>query len=267
MAAHIDAPYFFGADRFHVPQWLLAVMVFSGLFQPEFVHQVQVVAYIHRWQDPLGTAGGDFVYWNDASGTLERIRSTPRSGSGVDGSKTVHAATVFRPNVHPPFLDKSKSTVLRFEEASGADTNSLEDARGRWSVSSDGRELQAYNTSDLRFSVVYRARCFADDASRDRFAQQRREGGPSGDGDMIPLDTILRRLTDGLVARSAVTQERVSQLAPIDLAFLLIDSYVKYPLAGSDLAFVPLNYCAAKMLPNVPSLLHSVLDAVCETHN
>lgn len=42
VAAHIDADYFWGADRFHVPQWLLAVMTFSGLWQDRFVDQVQV---------------------------------------------------------------------------------------------------------------------------------------------------------------------------------------------------------------------------------
>lgn len=41
---HIDAPYFWGASRFDVPQWLLAVMVFSGIYTERFVHQVQVRA-------------------------------------------------------------------------------------------------------------------------------------------------------------------------------------------------------------------------------
>jgi hypothetical protein len=39
---HLDAPYFWGASRFEFPQWLLATMVFSGLFQDRFIHQVQV---------------------------------------------------------------------------------------------------------------------------------------------------------------------------------------------------------------------------------
>ena len=39
---HLDAPYFWGASRVSVPQWLLVTMVFSGLFQDKFVDQVQV---------------------------------------------------------------------------------------------------------------------------------------------------------------------------------------------------------------------------------
>lgn len=38
---HIDGAYFWGATRFQFPQWLLAVMVWSGLFADRFVDQVQ----------------------------------------------------------------------------------------------------------------------------------------------------------------------------------------------------------------------------------
>ena len=53
MPLHIDAPYFLGASRFIYPQWLLAVMVMSGLFEEQFIHQVQVVAYFHEWASGL----------------------------------------------------------------------------------------------------------------------------------------------------------------------------------------------------------------------
>jgi hypothetical protein len=45
VALHIDGAYFVGATRFEYPQWLLAAMVFSGLFADDFVDQVQVVGY------------------------------------------------------------------------------------------------------------------------------------------------------------------------------------------------------------------------------
>lgn len=48
VAVHIDSPYFWGASRFTFPQWLLVAMVFSGLFADKFVHQVQVVGYLHQ---------------------------------------------------------------------------------------------------------------------------------------------------------------------------------------------------------------------------
>lgn len=46
VAQHLDAPYYFGANRFRFPQWLLVAMTFSGLFQEEFVDQVSVASYV-----------------------------------------------------------------------------------------------------------------------------------------------------------------------------------------------------------------------------
>ena len=42
MAIHLDAVYFTWATRFHYPQWLLAVMAFSGAYKHDFVDQIQV---------------------------------------------------------------------------------------------------------------------------------------------------------------------------------------------------------------------------------
>lgn len=39
VATHVDGVYFWGATRREFPQWLLACMMFSGLFQDEFIHQ------------------------------------------------------------------------------------------------------------------------------------------------------------------------------------------------------------------------------------
>jgi hypothetical protein len=69
VAAHLDAPYFWGANRFRFPQWLLVSMVFSGLFQEQFIDQIQVVSYLHEWEkDGVSPGdGGDFVYYSNSS--------------------------------------------------------------------------------------------------------------------------------------------------------------------------------------------------------
>lgn len=39
-------------------------MVFSGLFQDRFIDQVQIVAYLHEWNNQgVANSGGEFVYW------------------------------------------------------------------------------------------------------------------------------------------------------------------------------------------------------------
>ena len=69
VSVHVDSPYFWGASRYHFPQWLLVCMVFSGLFQDIFVDQVQVVAYFHDWGtnssdlNSKSKKGGQFVYY------------------------------------------------------------------------------------------------------------------------------------------------------------------------------------------------------------
>jgi hypothetical protein len=46
VATHVDGAYFMGATRKQVPQWLLACMVFSGLFRDKFVDQVLITTYL-----------------------------------------------------------------------------------------------------------------------------------------------------------------------------------------------------------------------------
>eukprot|EP00759_Apiculatamorpha_spiralis_P054425 PhF_6_TR6933/c0_g1_i1/m.10148 len=77
VATHVDAVYFRHASRFHIPQWLLAVLHFSGLAKEEFVDQVQIVAYYHKWQDERA---GKFLFWNDPE-TLQPQISLPLSRS------------------------------------------------------------------------------------------------------------------------------------------------------------------------------------------
>jgi hypothetical protein len=191
VALHIDAPYFWGASRFEVsispttshappdrcppkfPQWLLAVMVFSGLFQERMIDQIQVrhsnasirgvkrspshakprsrgaqvVGYFHKWNDTRRERQGEFVFWNEntlhptrlppepragarrpplAAPRVHRISVTRLAGNVVDGSKTVHAASIYYPDRKAPVLSKAKENSLRFV------------GNDRWEVVSNG---------------------------------------------------------------------------------------------------------------------------------
>lgn len=258
VAAHTDAPYFWGADRFTVPQWLLAVMVASNLFSQQFIDQVQVVAYIHRWHDDNHSKAGEFAYWADGSGVPAYVPAEPLSGSAVDGSKVVHAAAVFQPGVRPPVLDKSKRNMLHFAPAaSSSGSGGVQD--GSWLLLSDEEEVQRYATDELRFSVVYRARCFESEAAKHAYAGQDR-GNATHTGDMMPLEDILETLSEDMVLRRVVSDRReLSRLSRLDLALKLLDTYIKYPL--SHTAAVPVNYCALKLV--LPPALAWPLDYVC----
>lgn len=95
VAAHLDAPYFWGANRFRFPQWLLVSMVFSGLFQDKFIDQIQVVGYLHEWRKDINPReGGDFVYYANSS-YVGKVESKPGSGTIVDGSKVNYSRCLF----------------------------------------------------------------------------------------------------------------------------------------------------------------------------
>ena len=170
---------------------LLAVMVFSGLFEEEFIDQVQVVGYFHQWEATPERAGR-FVLWQNSSELPIGTDPHPGSGSAVDGSKTVHASSVYHPEAAfeqaaagellgrgLPAIDKSKGAELRYtgegdrwELVQRAARAAEEEVRAR------------YHTDDLRFSIVYRARCFASAADVQRHADQQPE-------DIMSLQNIL----------------------------------------------------------------------------
>jgi hypothetical protein len=114
VAMHLDAPYFWGATRFDLPQWLLATMVFSGLFQDRFVDQIQAVAYVHDWsaRDLVSgrrstDEGGEFVYFPDNT-TVGSVSPIYRSGTFVDGSKVLHAAQVIHNRLSHYYIPHSR---------------------------------------------------------------------------------------------------------------------------------------------------------------
>lgn len=242
VATHIDGAYFWGATRKEIPQWLLACMVFSGLFQDRFIDQVQVVAYLHKWA-PEETTGGVFVHYNTASDEPERMVPLPRSAALIDGSKTIHAALVYRPDVAAPTLDKNQQNELRYV---GDET---------WHLMVGEKVSRVFSTDELRMSIVYRARCFSSEEDRDRFYNL-------PDEHILPLEDILAELQAALVRRGKYTAQALHAMPRLDLALTLIDSYIAYPLPSAGTALIPFNYCfLGKMWPGV---LDRLLHYVCE---
>jgi len=232
--AHLDGVWFRGASRFHVPQWLLAVMAFSGLFADRFVDQVQLVAYFHEWEDPDGARGGAFAHWAARDGRAATLAARPGSGNAMDGSKTVHAATLFEPRAAAPALDKSARHALVFN-ASAA----------RWALESGGRPrgaALAWTEQQLRFSVVYRARCFGSERERADFAAAlaAREGLMD-----LERDILLPLMAEAVRRRAAPSLAALRALPRLELGLKLIDVFVHYPRPR---AWVPFNYCALPRL-------------------
>ena len=245
VAAHIDGAYFWGATRFQFPQWLLAAMVYSGLWQDQFVDQVQIVAYYHDWSEvDIKDVGGRFFYWNQSDGKSFSIPPTSLAGSAVDGSKTVHAASVYRPDVSAPHLNKDHTNILEFVEG---ETWLL-----RASIGTSEERNYTYHTRDLRMSVVYRARCFENEDRAELFQGR---GGP----ELLDLDSILKIFAKDLTQRGKLSHEDdIEHMPRLDLAMLIIKTYIQYPF--SRISWFPFNFCALDRL--VP-VLRPMLSCIC----
>lgn len=252
---HVDGVYFWGATRFEFPQWLLAVMLFSGAFRERFVHQVQVVGYLHARYEP--SSAGEFLWWGPEA--VRRTAPLPRSGTVVDGSRTVHAAAAYRPEAGPPPIDKDLETAL------------VHVGEGRWELRAESRTVRTYSEDELRISIVYRAHCFQDadeaamfhatlplkPASHARAADGRQPPEPPEGLRRLSLDDVMATLRADLARRN---KPMPAGLMPYEIAMRLLREYVRYPPPPG--AWLPFNYCA---LGGLVPRLKPALRWVCAT--
>jgi len=203
LAVHTDVPEFRGANRKLLPQWLLVVMHHSGLFEEYRMPIATAIAWFHDCD------GGELAYW-PAGATAEprRHRVAYNTAMVLDTDSTFHGVERIA-NVEPGELPRIRhGTTL--------------DALGNreWALrAADGSELARYRWDELRFSVSWKAYCFADDDERVAWRDH---------ADDLTVDLILDRLVDDLVARGRVEPDVARDDA---LGQLLIDEYIRFPNA------------------------------------
>ncbi len=194
LALHTDVPEFRGVNRKRYPQWLIVVMHHSGLFD--------------RWRMPIATGityfgpgeGGDLAFYPDGPDAPARTLAPRHNTAVVLDTDTVFHGVDRVPETQPlPPLEPGFE--LRFDEADG-----------RWRLSSEAGELARYRWDEIRFSVSWKAYCYADEEER-RVVEEHR--------DDLELDFVLGRLLDDL--------GRVRPSDDTELGKLLIDAYVRFP--------------------------------------
>jgi hypothetical protein len=203
LAVHTDVPEFRGADRKHLPQWLLVVMHHSGLFE--------------RWRLPIATGiawfhdseHGALAFWPEgptAPKDEHRIRAntalvldTDTVFHGVDRVASDEAAVV------PPV-------------SQGSTLSPVGGVGDQWVLTDDADTgVARYGWEELRFSVSWKAYVFADEAERDAW----RTGSDDLDEDRI-VDTLVADLVERGLAAPDVPRDAA-------LGLLLIDTYVAFP--------------------------------------
>ena len=94
------------------------------------------------------------------------------------------------------------------------------DGDGRWSIREGdaGEVVERYAWEELRFSVSWKAYCFADEAERDAWRSHT---------DDLDLDRTLATLVDDLRARGRIG---TATPPPSELAIHIIDEYIRFPV-------------------------------------
>jgi hypothetical protein len=197
LAVHTDVPEFRGANRKLYPQWLMVVMHHSGLFDEYRMPIATAVGWFNECR------GGAFAFYPDgrdrACATLPARANT---GIILDTDSVFHGVDpVDGPT---PMLRPGARLVWD---------------GGRWSLRDGDRETARFAWDEVRFSISWKAYCFADERERTAWREHR---------DDLALDGILDRLVDDLRARGRLDGERPD---PTALALLLIDEYVRFPAA------------------------------------
>jgi len=200
LAVHTDVPEFRGANRKKFPQWLMVAMHHSGLFD--------------AWRMPIVTgvswfsacAGGEFVFYPDGAGG-KRVALEARRNTAIllDTDSVFHGVDRVGNNAPPAPLRLGMTLVC--------------DGPRRWSLREGAETVAVYDWDELRFSISWKAYCFADDAERRAWQEH---------SDDLALDTILDGLVEDLRRRGRINGTRP---APTDLALTIIDEYIKFPAA------------------------------------
>ena len=197
---HTDVPEFRGANRKKFPQWLMVAMHHSGLFDAWRMPIVTGVAWFSA------CAGGEFVFYPDGA---ERPRVGARRRSATPPSCSTPT---------PCFTASTASASTRRWRRCARACTLVCDGDGRWSVRDGDAVVAAYDWDELRFSISWKAYCFADEA--ERRAWQRAQRRPRARPDPRP---------PGRRPARAAAASTATRPAPTDLALLIIDEYIKFP--------------------------------------
>ena len=204
---HTDVPEFRGANRKLIPQWLLVVMQHSGLFTEYRMPIATGIAWFHDCD------GGALAYWPEGAGGPRRTHEVRFNTAMVLDTDTVFHGV-------DRIADVAVDALPRLRPGMTLDAD---DDRTGVVHDPDGEVVTRYEWPDLRFSVSWKAYCFADEHERDAWREH---------ADDLTIDRILDTLVEDLHARGRVERD-VARDA--ELGRILIAEYIRFPESTSPL--------------------------------
>jgi hypothetical protein len=199
LAVHTDVPEFRGIHRKKDPQWLIVAMHHSGLFER---FRMPIATGVSWFGEPQG---GEFVFYPD--GPWGPPVTTPASHNTailLDTDSVFHGVDRVRETATPmPDLRPGMQLV--------------HDGDGRWHVAEGDRIVARYAGEELRFSISWKAYCYADEAEQ-RMVREHT--------DDLTRELVIETLVADLRERGRIGNER---LGASELALRIIDEYIEYP--------------------------------------
>ena len=204
LAVHTDVPEFRGANRKLYPQWLMVVMHHSGLFDE---YRMPIATAVGWFND---CHGGAFAFYpQGGDGPAATIPARANTGIILDTDSVFHGVDPVESNSPLPAMRPCMQ--LRWDHS-------------RWLVHDGDAVVARYRWDEIRFSISWKAYCFADAKERCAWREHRED---------LVLERILDLLVEDLRARGRLEGERPD---PTSLALMLIDEYVKFPPAIAALS-------------------------------
>jgi hypothetical protein len=199
LGVHTDVPEFRGADRRRYPLWLLVVMQHSGLFERWRTHLATAVLHLHA-DDTGGPAGGEFTYYQPNSAEAVVVPAQHNTALVFDADQTFHGVDRVEGDAGP-LAHLGPGVELRRQSE-------------QWILTDGHTEYGRWDSSQLRYSISWKARCFLNDEEHEVYR---------GRTDDLTYTEIMRALTGGM-AQSVATSSIEA------LARKLIDHYVHFPI-------------------------------------
>ena len=199
LAVHSDVPEFRGVNRKRHPQWLIVAMHHSGLFDTWRMPIATAVAWFH------GCRGGEFVFYPDGP-DAPRVALPVRHNTAIllDTDSVFHGVARLAETEEP--IDHVRPGMqLRFAGGDG------------WDLVDGDDRVARYRWADLRFSVSWKAYCFADEAERRAWREH---------SDDLSVDAVVGRLVTELRRCGRIDGDPPAGQALVDL---LVDEYIPYP--------------------------------------
>jgi hypothetical protein len=199
LAVHTDVPEFLGVNRKNVPQWLLVCMLHSGLFDE---YRIPILTCV-SW---FGAAeGGAFTFYPEGpDGQRQSMPATHNAAILIDTDRFFHGVERVQPD-RPEVPPIDRETRLHFL---GGD---------QWQLRQGDTALADYRWSDIRYSISWKAYCFADEDEAERWRSGR---------DNLELESILAIFEQELRRRGRLGDERPE---PNEFAMLMVREFITFP--------------------------------------